>query len=140
MRDFDFSIKSLDLNNYRRFEALHIAFDEHLNVVVGNNGVGKTTLLEGCAVAVSSLLTKMEDSQSYGIRKADARYITVQKGSAIIRQGQYPVSVEAAGSLNGHPYCWSCELSSEKSKMTRKGAQSIIAAGFDLQRGGFCRR
>ena len=133
MRDFDFSIKSLDLNNYRRFEALHIAFDEHLNVIVGNNGAGKTTLLDGCAVAASSLLTKMEDSQSYGIRKADARYITVQKGSAVIRQGQYPVSVEAVGSLNGHSYSWSRELSSEKSKMTRKGAQSIIAAGFDLQ-------
>lgn len=133
MRDFDFSIKSLDLNNYRRFEALHVAFDEHLNVIVGNNGAGKTTLLDGCAVAVSSLLTKMEDSQSCGIRKADARYITVQKGSSAIRQSQYPVSVGAMGSLNGHPYCWSRELSSDKSKMTRRGAQSIIAAGFDLQ-------
>lgn len=134
MRDYDFSIRSIDLKNYRRFEALHVSFDDYLNVVVGNNGVGKTTLLDGCAVAVSSLLEKMEDSQSCGIRKGDAHCITVQKGSAAIRQGQYPVSIESRGSLNGHPYCWSRELSSDKSKMTRKGAQSIILAGQELQR------
>lgn len=133
MRDYDFSIKSLDLKNYRRFATLHISFDEYLNVVVGNNGAGKTTLLDGCAVAVSSLLAKMEDSQSCSIRKSDVRYITVQKGSAAIRQSQYPASIEAMGSLNGHPYCWSRELSSEKSKMTRKGAKTIISAGGELQ-------
>ncbi len=133
MRNYDFSIKSLDLNNYRRFKTLHLSFDDYLNVIVGNNGVGKTTLLDGCAVAVSSLLEKMEDSRSCSVRKGDARYITVQKGSSAIRQGQYPVAIEATGSLNGHPYCWSRELSSEKSKMTRKGAQSIISAGRELQ-------
>lgn len=133
MRDYDYSIRTLDLKNCRRFEALHISFDDYMNVIVGNNGAGKTTLLDGCAVAISSLLAKVEDSQSFAIRKTDARYITVQKGSVAIRQNQYPVRVEAEGSLNGHPYCWSRELTSEKSKMTRKGAQSIISAGSELQ-------
>lgn len=133
MRDYDFSIKSLDLRNYRRFESLHIGFDDYLNVIVGNNGVGKTTLLDGCAVAASSLLTKIEDSQSLSIRKTDARYITVEQGSVAIRQSQYPVSVEAMGSLNGHTYCWTRALTSEKSKMTRRDAQSIIDAGYELQ-------
>lgn len=45
MRDFDFSIKSLDLKNYRRFKSLHIVFDDYLNVIVGNNGVGVGVVL-----------------------------------------------------------------------------------------------
>lgn len=129
MRDFDFSIKSLDLKNYRRFKSLHIVFDDYLNVIVGNNGVGKTTLLNACAVAASSLLAKVENAQSLSIRRADARCIAVQTGSVTVRQGQYPVEIEAMGSLNLHPYCWSRELLSGKSKMTRKQAQSIIAVG-----------
>ena len=133
MRDYDFSIESLDLHNYRRFETLHIDFDSYLNVIVGNNGVGKTTLLDGCAVAASSLLARMEDSQSLSIRKTDARYIAVGQGSVTIRQNQYPVSIGAKGSLNGHPYCWTRALTSEKSKMTKKDAQSIIDAGYELQ-------
>ena len=133
MRDFDFSIKSLDLKNYRRFKSLHIVFDDYLNVIVGNNGVGKTTLLNACAVAASSLLAKVENAQSLSIRRADARCIAVQTGSVTVRQGQYPVEIEAMGSLNLHPYCWSRELLSGKSKMTRKQAQSIIAAGYELQ-------
>lgn len=134
MRDWDFSIRELDLQNYRRFESLHIFFDDYMNVVTGNNGAGKTTLLDACAVAASSLLAKIEDAQSLSMRKSDARIITVQNGSAAIRQGQYPVCIKALGSLNNHPFLWSRELTSEKSKMTRKGAQSIIRAGEELQR------
>lgn len=134
MRDWDYSIRTLDLENYRRFESLHISFDDYMTVIVGNNGAGKTTLLDACAVAISSLLAKMEDSKSLSIRRSDARFITAQQGSAKIRQSQYPVRIDAEGSLNRHPYCWSREVSSGKSTMTRKGAQNIIGAGEALQR------
>lgn len=134
MRDWDFSIQSLELTNYRKFKHLHIAFDDYMNVVVGNNGAGKTTLLDACAIATSSLLQKVEDAQSLSIHKSDAHRITVRKGSVAIRQSQYPISIDASGSLNNHPYLWSRGLSSEKSKMTRKDAQGIIRAGEELQR------
>lgn len=67
------------------------------------------------------------------IRKSDARYITVEQGSAKIRQSQYPVRVEAEGSLNCQPYSWSRELVSDKARMTRRGAQDLILAGERLQ-------
>lgn len=134
MRDWNFSIRELDLQNYRRFKSLHIVFDDYMNVVTGSNGAGKTTLLDACAIATSSLLAKIEDAQSLSMRKSDARNITVQNGSATIRQGQYPVCIKALGSLNNHPLCWSRELTSEKSKMTRKSALGIVRAGEELQR------
>ncbi len=139
MSDYGFSVKSLDFSNYRKFDSLHIDFSapdgsaDCLNVIVGNNGTGKTTLLDGCAIAISSLLAKMEDSQSLSIRNADARYIVVEKGSVAIRQSQYPVSIKAEGLLDSRPYCWTRTLSSEKSKITRKEARSIIDAGHALQ-------
>ena len=39
-------ISSLSLENYRCFDKLNIAFDEHLTVIVGVNGSGKTAILE----------------------------------------------------------------------------------------------
>lgn len=133
MRDWNFRIHSLDIENFRRFKSLHISLDDSLNVIVGNNGAGKTSLLDAFAIAASSLLAKVEDAQGLSIRKADARLTTVQNGSVSARQSQYPVVIEASGSLNNHPYFWKRELSSEKSKMTRKEAQSIIHAGDNLQ-------
>lgn len=135
MREWDYSIRTLELQNYRRFSSLRISFDDYVTVIVGNNGAGKTAVLDACAVAASSLLAKIENARCVSLRKRDARYITVRQGSLRIRQGQYPVRIFAEGSLNNHPYCWARELTSEKSSMTRKDAQSIIGAGEQLQRG-----
>ena len=45
-------IKKLLLTNYRCFENLEVEFNEKLSVIVGANGAGKTTVLEGASVAL----------------------------------------------------------------------------------------
>ena len=39
-------IKTLKLNNFRIYESLEINFDNNINIFIGNNAQGKTTLLE----------------------------------------------------------------------------------------------
>ena len=39
-------LKSLSLNNYRNFEELNLSFSEKINCFIGNNGVGKTNILD----------------------------------------------------------------------------------------------
>ena len=38
---------SMEVENFRCFEKLHIDFDERLTVLVGANGSGKTAIIEG---------------------------------------------------------------------------------------------
>lgn len=40
-------LKSLDYLNFRNYKQLHLDFSLGINVYIGNNGVGKTNLLEG---------------------------------------------------------------------------------------------
>ena len=40
-------IKNLELNNFRNYTATTIPFRENVNIILGNNGQGKTNLLEG---------------------------------------------------------------------------------------------
>ena len=48
-------LKSLELHNFRAFEDLKIDFHENLTVIIGANGAGKSTIMEGIAIALSSM-------------------------------------------------------------------------------------
>ena len=39
-------IQSIELNNFRNYENLHISFDEGTNILFGDNAQGKTNILE----------------------------------------------------------------------------------------------
>ena len=49
-------LQNLTLKNFRCFESIDIPFHKNLSVIVGTNGAGKTTILEGAAIALGTLL------------------------------------------------------------------------------------
>lgn len=58
-------IQSIDLLNYRAFEKLHITFPEtNVAVFVGENGKGKSSVLDAIAVLLSQLVVAFHDSFS----------------------------------------------------------------------------
>jgi predicted ATP-binding protein involved in virulence len=53
-KSFDFRFNKIRLFNFRRFEKLDLDMsDTNLTVIIGNNGSGKTSLLEGIAKSLS---------------------------------------------------------------------------------------
>ena len=43
-------IQKIKLLNFRNYENVEISFDEHLNILYGKNGSGKTNLVEAIYV------------------------------------------------------------------------------------------
>ena len=43
-------IKDIEFNNFRNFKNLKISFDNNLNILFGDNGSGKTNILEGISL------------------------------------------------------------------------------------------
>ena len=39
-------LKSLSLLNYKNFDSKSFAFNDKINCIVGNNGIGKTNILD----------------------------------------------------------------------------------------------
>lgn len=52
-------LETLTLENYWLFSDLTLIFHEKLTVLAGGNGSGKTAVLEGAAVALGTLFSKM---------------------------------------------------------------------------------
>ena len=70
-------------------------FKPGFNLILGDNGVGKTSVLEAATVAVSGFLTGMEDIPTRNIYKDDIHYnILVNNNGTFDRSYCYPVEIE----------------------------------------------
>ena len=135
-------IRSLELRNFRAFETLKIELNPKLSVIVGQNGTGKTTILEAAAIASGTLLHGFDGVANYGIKKSDAHYKYFDMGSVIDVQPQFPVEVSAWGSINTEEkkdIRWTRSLNSERENNggRRKGGYTDFcrnAAAFKKRR------
>ncbi len=60
-------INKLALTNFRNIENADLSFNSHFNVIYGNNGNGKTNLLE--SIHYISNLKPLKDNYSNGARR-----------------------------------------------------------------------
>ena len=66
-------LSSLELSNFRCLERLQMAFLPDVTVLVGNNGAGKTAILDATAYAMSRFLTRMPGIEGRNLRPEDIR-------------------------------------------------------------------
>lgn len=119
-------LRSLTLSNFHRFDKFSIDFDDHLTVLVGDNGSGKSSILRAASIALSAFLMSFEDASAIEIKPKDARLVTYSHGEAIDRKHQFPVAIEATGIVDDSVVTWTRALNSKKGKTTRIGAKEII--------------
>ena len=109
-------LKSMTLHNFRCFSDLKVNFNNRLTVLVGNNGAGKSTVLEAAAIAAGTLTSAMDGLTNYGIKKSDAHYKCFDLGSNVDVQPQFPVEITAVGTVDGQEISWVRTLNSAKGR------------------------
>ena len=73
-------INHLTLAQFRAFEQAEINFQPRINLIVGVNGVGKSTVLDALRIMFSQILPKLTASRSKSI-EFDLDDITINRGS-----------------------------------------------------------
>lgn len=74
-------LKKLKLHNFRCFEDLEVEFHDNLTVIVGVNGSGKTSIMEGAAVAVGTMFVAFDGLASRRIYTSDSQIKAFPIGS-----------------------------------------------------------
>lgn len=70
-------IKSLELENFRNYDSLHLNFDEGTNILYGNNAQGKTNVLEAIYVSATTKSHKgSKDKEIINFSKEEAHIRT----------------------------------------------------------------
>ncbi len=101
-------LKKLNISNFKMFEHLELIFEPGFNLILGDNGVGKTTVLEAASVALSGFFIGMEDVTARNIYKSDVRYQIIKDSNGTPNKS-YSSPIEVSGTLeyNGTEYTWS---------------------------------
>ncbi len=127
-------LKNIKISNYRCFKDVKIDFDESTTLIVGQNGAGKTTILDAVAVSVSTFLLGIDGGVSRSILKDDARYEFYDLNGTIDPQHQFPVSIESTGNcIDKQNVRWIRSLNSESGKTTIKDAGELTSIAKKVQ-------
>ena len=126
-------LKSMVLHNFRCFSDLDIDFKNRLTVIVGNNGSGKSTVLEAATIAAGTLTSAMDGLTNYGIKKSDAHYRYFDLGSNVDVQPQFPVEITAVGDIDGIEISWTRSLNSAKGRGGLASAKELTAIAQSYQ-------
>lgn len=126
-------LKSIILHNFRCFSDIEVKFNNRLTVVVGNNGDGKSTILEAATIAAGTFSSAMDGLTSYGIKKEDAHYRYYNIGSNIDVQSQFPVEITATGTMDGKEIVWSRTLNTANGRCGLASAKEMKGIAENYQ-------
>ncbi len=75
-------LEKISLKNYRAIKELEIKLKPGINLLIGDNGAGKTSVLEGIAVALGGLFVNVEGVSTKNIVKEDVRMLVDEAGDS----------------------------------------------------------
>jgi predicted ATP-binding protein involved in virulence len=129
-------INTLRVQNFKNFEDKTLGFSDQFNLIIGDNGTGKTALLDAVAVAAGAFLLGIDDKEvtSRHIRWHEVRVRGFMQETYTLEQ-QYPTRITATGEVMHKLLDWSRALESSRGRTTRKEAERIRKLASEAQIG-----
>ncbi len=113
---------------------MSLNFSSGVNLLIGDNGVGKTTVLEALALSVQTYFSRMNDITKKGVTQKDVRFTSSLVGDASQHRMYYtPTTIKSTVELGGVEY--SSEISREdetNATRTKYAGKELATAGREL--------
>lgn len=121
-------IDAIKLQNYRGFDAFQRSFSPNINVIIGDNGAGKTALLDALAIGAGSFFLGVDGHSPRPIKTDDVRLVVRDVKGTFNAAQQFPVSLSFDGAVFAEPIGWTRTLTGSKHKTTFAGASTMAGA------------
>ena len=127
-------IDRLVLENFKGFERRELALHPQFSLVVGENGSGKTSVLDALAIAAGSWFLGLRGYDTRHIRPEDVRLRGSETESTITWEQQFPCVVEAHGVVQEKALTWRRTLNGLGGRTTYFDARNIKSLGEAAER------
>lgn len=120
-------INQLVLQNFRRYELARFQFHPQFTVLIGNNGAGKTTVLDALAMLMNTYFQGSRLATGGGtIKDDDARAVYTHKQGQVFRERMDEVALEATADVAGSALVWRREIGDRGGK-----AKNLVQLGAE---------
>lgn len=124
-------LNKIIVKNFKAITNMELEFSPGVNLLIGDNGVGKSSMLEAIVVAMSGMFKGISGVSTKGIMQNDIRFRLNEKGDASteINYG-IPVEVTAYINIDSEEFCLKkyreSEDGSSRTKMQDSGIGKIM--------------
>ena len=136
-------IERISMCNFKCFEAKTLELDPCFTLIAGDNGSGKTSILDALAIAAGIWLARLPDVMLVNSRRSilgkEIRVVANRAGDRVQFIQCKPVVIEAEGEICGRPVSWRRQIRLGGSRTTNADAQEaarIISDHYERIRGG----
>lgn len=123
-------IDRIHIRNFKCFDKKDLELNPRFTLLVGDNGAGKTTMLDALAVAAGVWLVKPPDSALAGsgrnILPSEIRLLPKEEGDRTQFLECKPVSVEATGKLVDRTTSWCRQIRKDGTRTTNAEAKTAL--------------
>jgi predicted ATP-binding protein involved in virulence len=123
-------IDRLEIKNFKKFSDYTLELHPQFTLLVGDNGTGKTTLLDALAIAAGVWLVNSPDTNLNTSRRnilpSEIRLEAINLGTIIQLIEIKPVQIKAIGSLDGRAVQWLRQINPNGSKTSNTGAKAAL--------------
>lgn len=118
-------IQHLTMHNFRRCTHTFFQFHDQFTMIIGNNGTGKTTILDALAIMLNTYFMKSDIPTGGGtIKAADARLVYKQTEGQVFANPQKEVWLQASVLKDNKIITWKRALGDRGGK-----AKELVAEG-----------
>ncbi len=94
---FSLKISKLKLKNYRSFIDNEFYFSDQFTLIVGDNGAGKTAILDALSALIGSMFVAFDGFQAYHINDEDVFQVLKTYEDTVRSEPVFPASIEMDG-------------------------------------------
>ena len=88
-------IKTIDIQNYHGIKELHVEFKRGVNLLIGNNGAGKTSLLNALSIILDEPLLMIHNPVQFLEDKDAYQTTSIISDTVIQTKSHYPVKIDS---------------------------------------------
>lgn len=100
-------IRSVSIKNFKNFGEQTFELDDRFTLVIGGNGVGKTSVLEALSVGLGGFLVGLDGVSARSIRSEEVRRRWKKFGSATVTmEKQLPCEITCMGEIDERKFEW----------------------------------
>ncbi|BDD13034.1 ATP-binding protein (plasmid) [Fulvitalea axinellae] len=96
-------INRLSLRNFKGFDQRSFDFHPSVNVLIGDNGTGKSSVLDAAAFMLGTFFIGVDGIPTYALKNRDKRRLMVDRNSL---ETQLPLSLEIEHEIDGETLAW----------------------------------